>query len=86
MFRRPIVIDIGNVSVLENIQEYDDGYLYSTPKVFESLTDQIESFSWLSFFIGVGVVLLLLLILSLIIVLVITYRKKHNFKPVPVYV
>ena len=72
---------MGNISVLENIQEYDEGFLLST-----TLTNHIESFSWLSFFIGVGVVLLLLLIISLIVILVIKYRKEHNFKPVPVYV
>jgi len=82
---------MGNISTLENIQEYDDTISFSTPKLFQPLDNQIderktEYFSWLSFFIGAGVVFLLLLIISLIIFLVIRYRKEHNFKPVPVYV
>jgi lipoprotein signal peptidase len=79
------------ILTLENIQEYDDIILPSTPQLFELSHDQIDgskskSFSWLSFSIGVGVVLLSLLIISLIILFIIRYRKEHHFKPVPVYV
>jgi hypothetical protein len=81
---------VGNISTLENIQEYDDNSI-STSTLFDLSNDQIhrrtkESFSWSSFFIGIGVVLLILLIVSLIIFSIIQYRKKHDFKPVPVYV
>jgi hypothetical protein len=91
LIRRPVTVDLGNISVLENIQEYDDTMLFSTPKLFEPSNNQInerkmEYFSWLSFFIGVSVVLLILLAINLIIFLVIRYRKEHHFKPVPVYV
>jgi hypothetical protein len=79
-----IDIDLGNISTLENIQEYDD-ISFSTPSLLD-LSNEKESFSWLSFFIGVGVVLLILLILSLIIFSIIQFRKNHNFKPLPVYV
>jgi hypothetical protein len=76
---------LSNISTLENIQEYDDIIYFSTPNLSEP-SNKIESFSWLSFFIGVGVVFILLLIISLIIFLIIRYRKDHNFKPLPVYV
>ncbi len=76
---------MSNISTLENIQEYDDIIYFSTPNLSEP-SNKIESFSWLSFFIGVGVVFILLLIISLIIFLIIRYRKDHNFKPLPVYV
>jgi len=76
-----------NISILENIQEYDDTIIFSTPSLNNQIDKRkIEYFSWLSFFIGASVVFLLLLFISLIIFLVIRYRKEHNFKPVPVYV
>ncbi|CAF1293318.1 unnamed protein product [Adineta steineri] len=91
-----IIIDMANISVIENIEEYDDKiYSYSTPKFIEPSIDEMNepqdpyrilSFSWLSFFIGVSVVFLLIIILSFIIFLIVQYRKNHNFKPVPVYV
>ena len=91
LIRRPIVVDAGNISTLENIQEYDDVHFLSTPELFELSTNQIngrrtEPFSWLAFFIGVAVVFVLLLLVSLIIFLIVRYRRNHNFKPVPVYV
>ncbi len=91
LIRRPTTDEMETIPAIENIQEYDDVLLLSTPHLFEPIDNQIngskpESFSWLSFFIGVGVVLLSLVIISLIILFVIRYRKEHNFKPVPVYV
>ncbi len=91
LIRRPKTDEMETILTLEDIQEYDDIILPSTPQLLELSDDPIggsksESFSWLSFSIGVGVVLLSLLIISLIILFVIRYRKEHHFKPVPVYV
>jgi hypothetical protein len=97
--RTSIDIDTDNISAIENIQEYDDIIPFSTPKLFDPSNDQLDKhktesidpnrnlyFSWLSFFIGVGVVVLFLVMIGLFIFLIVQYRKGHNFKPVPVYV
>lgn len=82
---------MGNVSTLDGIQEYDDIISLSTPSLLEPSSSSpshkpIELFSWLSFFIGVGVVLLFFFIIILIIFLIVRYRNHHNFKRVSVYV
>lgn len=87
-----------NISVIENIQEYDDTILSSTPKSFELWNIQSKekdnelfhpnnkrSFSWFLLFI-ILIVILLLIILSLIVVLLRQYRRKHDFSHLPVYV
>ncbi|UJR23993.1 hypothetical protein I4U23_026959 [Adineta vaga] len=84
-------LDMNNISAIEDIQEYDDIISFSTPKIFESSKnpnsiDRYPSFSWLSFFIGVGLVFLLFISVSLVIFFIVLFRKRHNFKPVPVYV
>ncbi|UJR23995.1 hypothetical protein I4U23_026961 [Adineta vaga] len=84
-------LDMNNISAIEDIQEYDDIISFSTPKIFESSKNpnsiyRYPSFSWLSFFIGVGLVFLLFISVSLVIFFIVLFRKKHNFKPVPVYV
>ena len=47
-----------------------------------SIQEKFESFSWFAFFIG----MIFVLFLFLTIVLIVRCRKKHNLKPVPVYV
>lgn len=89
---------IDDIATLSNIQEYDDFMSLSTPKLFEPWQDDIDeqttdlfmpnksqSFSWFSFFIGIGFVLLLIII-SLILFLTIQYRKENRFRPLSVYV
>ncbi|CAF1236925.1 unnamed protein product [Adineta ricciae] len=84
--RRPTTTTI---SVIEDIQEYDDRVFFSTPKIFDSSDEEFyrrPTFSWLSFFIGVSVVFFLFIFGSIVIFLIVQFRKKHNFKPVPLYV
>lgn len=72
------LVDTHNISVIEDIQEYDE-------KIDEDLPSRPSLFSWLSFFVGVTVVFLLLVLGGLIVFFVVQYRKRHNIKPVPVY-
>ncbi|CAF1460230.1 unnamed protein product [Rotaria magnacalcarata] len=91
---------VDNISVIENIQEYDDIITFSTPKFFEPWNKEIvqqekelfypnknQSFSWLLLFIGIGLALLLVLIIvSLVTFFCRQHRRNHYFKHLPVYV